>query len=88
MPNFRNGYDERLDLTEDEWLEQEMYNAYGEYEETAVKFYIEGKQVDRWTFEAALDEAEASEMEGEPYEDEYFHGIPDYDVFGRPSWEE
>jgi hypothetical protein len=25
MPHFRKGYDERLDLTEDEWLEQELY---------------------------------------------------------------
>lgn len=26
-------------------------------------------------------------VEGEPYEDTYFPGIADYDMFGRPSWE-
>ena len=79
MPHFRKGYDERLDLTEDEWLEQQMYDSMGEYDEV-------------WPVDATpqamadADDALAL-LEGEPNEDTYFPGIPDYDRFNRPSWE-
>lgn len=33
-------------------------------------------------------DAPAWEPEGEPYEDTYLPGIPDYDRFNRPSWGE
>lgn len=35
----------------------------------------------------AVDDVPVLDIEGEPYEDTYLPGIPDYDRFGRPSWE-
>jgi hypothetical protein len=74
MPHFYKGYDKHLDLTEDEWLEREMYDSMGEYEAEMAEA-------------VELVEQDEDNFEGEPFEDTYLPGIPDYDRFNRPSWE-
>lgn len=77
MPHFRKGYDEHLDLTEDEYLARLWDDTEGEYDHDGDR-----------ACEAALTLADALfDLEGEPNEDTYLPGIPDYDRFGRPSWE-
>lgn len=73
MPHFNKGYDKYLDLTEDEWLEQQMYHSVEEEEDDYAPTWAE--IADEWV------------GEGEPFEDTYLPGIPDYDRFNRPSWE-
>lgn len=70
MPHFYKGYDKYLDITEEEYWDQQSENYVGEYE-------------DENPTPASVFEVE---VEGEPYEDSYFLGIPDYDRFNRPSW--
>lgn len=72
MPHFYKGYDKYLDLTEDEYWEQQAENYYGEDEPDAQTL-------------ADADDALIL-LEGEPNEDAYLPGIPDYDIFNRPSW--
>lgn len=69
-PHFRNGYDKYLDITEDEWLEQLLDRA-DDLDDPIL-------EVDPISTIVPI--------EGEPYEDTYFPGIPDYDRFGRPAW--
>lgn len=72
MPHFRKGYDERLDLTEDEYLAQLLDNA-DELDDSLLGLPRSA---------VAL----LAQIEGEPNEDTYLPGIPDYDRFNRPSW--
>lgn len=88
MPHFRKGYDERLDLTEEEYYERLYYDSEGEYDhdgDRACEAALDGLAdvFEVWA-ETAVDDLD---IEGEPYEDSYLPGIPDYDRFGRPSWE-
>lgn len=92
-PRFRNGYDKHLDVTEEEYLlaQAEAYYDESEPEHEAHMFEVVAEVwVD--TFEEQCPgcggHAVCSCLEGEPNEDTYFPGIPDYDRFNRPSWGE
>lgn len=80
MPHFRNGYDKHLDLTEDEYYERLWFDLYGDepepQPETVEQLPLFGPAA-----------TPVIDIEGEPFEDTYLPGIPDYDRFGRPSWE-
>jgi hypothetical protein len=69
IPEFRNGYNKHLDLTEEEYWDQYFADYVDECESSARH-------------------EPTDTLEGEPYEDTYFHGIPDYDIFNRPAWGE
>jgi hypothetical protein len=90
MPHFRKGYDERLDLTEAEYLAQLLDNADDLDDSTD---WITASIVPAVSFPepAPMFEVVAEftvDIEGEPFEDTYLPGIPDYDRFNRPSWGE
>lgn len=74
-PHFRNGYDKHLDLTEDE------------YWEANVERYEAASAMDAeppFTVVASF----VYIVEGDALDDDtYLPGIPDYDRFNRPSWE-
>lgn len=74
MPHFYKGYDKYLDLTEEEYWDQQAENSVGEYDEDINPGWVD------------VPGGNWEEPEGEPYEDSYFLGIPDYDRFNRPSW--
>jgi 5-methylcytosine-specific restriction endonuclease McrBC GTP-binding regulatory subunit McrB len=69
--NFRNGYDKERDVTMDEYNARQVDLYYEETEPVSEPHSFTDED------SPPLDWEDCS----------YFYGIPDYDRFGRPSWE-
>lgn len=63
-------------------------NGYNKEHDLTEDEYLE-RLLDLGDWEEGDDEVlplVTDDLEGEPFEDTYFPGVPDYDLFGRPSW--
>lgn len=68
-----------------------FYKGYDKYLDLTEEEYWDQRYYDsegEYSERILYTEQAQIDLEGEPYEDAYFSGIPDYDRFNRPSWEE